>query len=92
MIFDCKKLFINLWMICFFPRINSKKMFINAVISKKIVYAVLRLESRWLRPKKINYMFLRHLPCHLQPHCIKKFYSVTSIHTEKLFIDCELAV
>ena len=26
-----------------------------------------------LRPKKVNYMFLRHHPCHLQPPRIKNF-------------------
>ena len=44
------------------------------------------------RPQKINYMFLRHRPRHLQPPPHKNFHCISSIHTEKSSIHCELSV
>ena len=45
-----------------------------------------------VRPKKINYMFLRHCPRHFQPLRIKNFYCIFSIHIEKSSIHRELSV
>ena len=53
----------------------------------------LQLEtSRIVRPKKINYMFLRHRPRHLQTPRIKNFYCISSIHIEKSSKHRELLV
>ena len=45
-----------------------------------------------VRPRKVNYMILRHRPRHLQPPRIKNFYCISSFHTQKSSIHRELSV
>ena len=45
-----------------------------------------------LRPKKINYMFLRHHPHHLQPSASKIFIAFPVFTLKKTYIHSELSV
>ena len=45
-----------------------------------------------IRPQKVNYMFLRHLPRHFQPPRIKNFYCIPTDKCEKSSTHSELTV
>ena len=74
------------------PRIKLENIFSKINPPRKILCSYYSNYSVIIRPKKINYMFLRHRPRHFQPPRIKNFYCIFSIHIEKSSIHRELSV
>ena len=75
-----------------YPIQISPRYFVNIGSMGNPLTPDAEFKNRYIRPKKINYMFLRHRPRHLQTPRIKNFYCISSIHIEKSSKHRELSV